>query len=155
MKRTLILIAAVVAFIVLTPVVLFVWLFFIGPMLHPPAPPLLQQVTAAGGYFGGCPPRNEEEAAERTRYGEALSPELNRQLSQQFPPGSPEQLLVQSLTEQGFRPIEPCQNDATVRRADFTGPVRGGLFEINAVVYWKAQDATLVWTKGFVSFRGF
>jgi hypothetical protein len=48
MKRALIFTAAVVAFIVLTPVVLFVWVFYIGPMLHPAAPPLLQQVTAGG-----------------------------------------------------------------------------------------------------------
>jgi hypothetical protein len=154
MKRALIFIAAVVAFIVLTPVVVFVWVFYIGPMLHPAAPPLLQHVTAGGGYFGACPPKNSEEAAQRAKSGEALS-ELNQRLAQQFPPGSPEQLLVRSLSEQGFTPLEPCENDATVRRAHFTGPVRGGIFDVNAVVYWKTQNDTLVWTKGFVSFNGF
>ena len=155
MKRALIFLAAVVAFIVLAPMLLLVWWLWIGPMFHPPAPPLLQNVTAAGGWFGACPPRNEREATSRAKSGEALSPQLNQRLAEQFPPGSREEPLVKSLSEQGFKPLEPCQNDATIRSAHFKGPTRGALFDINAVVYWKTQSGTLVWTKGFVSFDGF
>jgi hypothetical protein len=154
MKRALILVAAIVAFIVLTPAVLFVLWIWIVPMFHPQGPPLLQHVTAAGGWFGACPPRNEQEGAERAKSGEALSPELNQRLARQFPPGSPEEVLVRSLAAQGFRPLEPCRNDATIRSAHFSGPTSGALFAINAVVYWKTQNDTLVWTKGFVSFNG-
>jgi hypothetical protein len=154
MKRALILIAAIVAFIVLTPPVLFVLWIWIVPMFHPPAPPLLQHVTAAGGWFGACPPRNEQEATERAKSGEALSPELNQRLARQFPPGSPEEVLVRSLAAQGFKPLEPCRDDGTIRRAHFSGPTHGALFAINAVVYWKTRNDTLVWTKGFVSFNG-
>jgi hypothetical protein len=154
MKRALILVAAVAAFIVLTPAVLFLWWIWIGPMFYPPAPPLLQHVTAAGGWLGACPARSEQEAAERAKSGEALSPELNLRLAQQFPPGSPEATLVRSLAAQGFKPLEPCRNDATIRSAHFSGLTRGALFAINAVVYWKTENDTLVWTKGFVSFDG-
>jgi hypothetical protein len=154
MKRALIFIVASVAVIVLTPVAIFVWWLEIMPMFYPPAPPLLQHVTAAGGWSGGCPPRNNQEAAMRAKLGEALSPELNRKLAEQFPPGSPAAALARTLTEQRFEPGASCQNDLTIHSAVFSGPTRGAIFNIHAVVYWKTDNETLVWTKGFVAFDG-
>jgi hypothetical protein len=89
MKRALIFIAGVAAVILLAPAAGFVWWVGIRPMFYPAPPALLQHVTAAGGWFGGCPPRDEQEAIMRAKSGEALSPELNRKLAAQFPPGSP------------------------------------------------------------------
>lgn len=155
MKRALIFIGGLVAIVVLTPAAVFVWWLEIRPLFYPPAPPLLQNVTAAGGWSGGCPPRNEQEAAMRANLGEALSPELNQRLAKQFPPGSPEEPLVRSLAAQGFKLLEPCENDTAIHRAYFNGPVRWGVFDVNAQVYWKTQNDTLVWTKGFVAFDGF
>jgi hypothetical protein len=154
MKRALILIASVVAFIVLTPAVLFLWWFWIGPMFYPPAPLLLQHVSGASGWFGACPPRNEQEAAERAKMGEALSPELNQRLAQQFPPGSSADSLVRTLTAQGFKLTGPCQNDSTIHRAGFGGPTRRSIFETRAEIYWKTAGETVAWTKGFVMFVG-
>jgi hypothetical protein len=154
MKRALIFIGGLVAAAVLTPVVIFVWWFAVMPMFYPPAPPLLEHVTAAGGWFGGCPPRNQSEAGMRATMGEALSPDLNRKLAQQFPQGSPADPLVQALAQQGFELGGSCPNDSTISSAVFHGPTRGAIFEMRAVVFWKTQDQSLVWTKGFVSFDG-
>jgi hypothetical protein len=155
MKRTLIFIAGLLAFIALTPVAVFVWGLAVMPMFYPPAPPLLQNVSGASGWFGGCPPRNAQEAVERaTMGGEALSPELNQKLAAQFPPGSSADSLTRTLTAQGFQLAGPCQNDSTIHRAGFGGTTRGSAFETRAEIYWKAEGNTLVWTKGFVMFIG-
>ena len=116
MKRALVFIGALVALVVLTPVVLLAWLMIV-PMFYPPAPPLLEHVSGASGWFGGCPPGNEKDAVERARMGEALSPELNRKLAAQFPPGSSADSLVRTLTTQGFKLTGACQNDSTIHRA--------------------------------------
>ena len=85
---------------------------------------------------------------------EALSPELNRALEQQFPAGSPADVLVGALAEQGFKLGEACPGDPTIRRASFNGPTRGSILETNAEIYWKTENGNLVWTKGFVTFTG-
>ncbi len=152
MKRALIFIAGLIAVIYLAPIAVILWSVTISPRFYPPAPPLLEHVTAVSGWFGGCPPRNVQEAAERARTGEALSPELNQKLALQFPPGSSADSLAKALSKQGFAPGEACENDPTIRRATFRGPIRGSIFDINAEIYWKAEGDTLVWTKGFVFF---
>jgi hypothetical protein len=86
--------------------------------------------------------------------GEALSPELNQRLAQQFPPGSSGPALFRFLMSQGFMQLEPCENDTTVHRAYYNGPISGVLLNINAIVYWKTEGNTLVWTKGFVDYDG-
>jgi hypothetical protein len=154
MKRALIFIAGLVAVIMLAPMAMFVWRMEIGPKFYPAPPALLEHVTAAGGWFGGCPPRNEQEAGMRAKSGEALSPELNRKLAAQFPPGSPAEPLMRTLAEQGFAPGPSCENDSTIRSAAFHGPTRGAIFDIHAVIYWKTENQALVWTKGFVAFDG-
>jgi hypothetical protein len=45
-------------------------------------------------------------------------------------------------------------NDFTIRSAAFHGPIRGAIFDIYAVIYWKTENQALVWTKGFVAFDG-
>jgi hypothetical protein len=154
MKRALIFIAGLAAVIVLAPAAVFVWWVGIRPMFYPPPPALLEHVTAAGGWFGGCPPRNQQEAGMRAKSGEALSPELNRKLAEQFPPGSPAEPLVQTLAKQGFTPGPSCENDSKIHSAAFHGPTRGAIFDTYAVIYWKTENEALVWTKGFVAFDG-
>jgi hypothetical protein len=162
MKRVLRIVAALLAiitagsaaFVVLTPAGTLIWAATKTAIFAPPPPPLLEHVTGASGWFGGCPPRNEQEAAGRAAMGEALSPELNQKLAAQFPPGSSADSLVRTLSEQGFKLAEACQNDSTIRRAWFQGPMRGAIFETRAEIYWRTEGDALVWTKGFVMFIG-
>ena len=122
--------------------------------LRPALPPLLKGVRAANGWVGACPPHNEREAVWQFRV--VLSPELNQRLAEQFPTGSPENALVQSLISQGFTVTRrPCDNDAAILHANFQQR-GGGLFyyPMAANVFWKADSGKVVWTKGFVEFSG-
>ncbi len=59
-------------------------------------------------------------------------------------------------TKQGWRVIEPCDGDHSIRRAHFFQ--KGcGLFahDTDSTVYWKEDDQHhIVWIKGFVQFIG-
>jgi hypothetical protein len=117
-------------------------------------PPLLRHVTAGGGWTGACPPEGASEAQLRASLPLAISPELNQRLAQSFPPGTPEERLVKSLTEQGFKLLPSCRNNPSIRVAVFNG-YAGGIFNTWASVYWKVDGASaIVWTKGFVQFDG-
>jgi hypothetical protein len=83
-----------------------------------------------------------------------LSPELNRNLSAQFPPGSSAETFVRSLTQQRFKLTSDCEIDKTIHRAYFMGPTRGAVFDTIAEIYWKTDGGKIVWTKGFVRFVG-
>lgn len=125
--------------------------------LEPPTPPLLRDVTAAGGWWdGGCPPRDATDEILHTGR-EALSPELDSRLRQQFPAGSEARRLVQELRAQGFRATAPCENDASIHHAEFrqSGGGFAGPYPIFASVAWK-EDARgrIAWTKASVSFTG-
>jgi len=104
-----------------------------------PLPPLLQKVTAGGGYWGACPPEAFEPLA--------LSPELNQRLAVQFPPGTTEEDLTRDLAAQGFRRLENCKGDDSIRSMAF------GTNAMRAAVFWKADEGRLVWTKGFVFYN--
>jgi hypothetical protein len=122
-----------------------------------PVPPILRGATAHGGWWGACPPSSETEVETRRIMRElALSPELNSRLEAQFPPGSPEQALIDSLTEQGFVLSGQCKTDSTIRIASFDAPGHGFLpYATSAQVYWQADaDRRIVWTKGFLMFIG-
>jgi hypothetical protein len=159
MKRALRIIAGLVAsivaglaaLIVMTPTGRIIWTGTMTAMLAPPAPALLQHVSSTSGWFGGCPPGTNEPARMG---GEALSPELNQKLAAQFPPGSSTDSLVRTLTAQGFKLTGTCETDSTIHRAGFGGPTRGSIFETHAEIYWKTENDTVVWTKGFVMFIG-
>ncbi len=161
MKRFLRLVAILLGFIVaglavfvaLTPAGGLILFATMTAMFARPAPPLLEHVSAASGWYGACPPKNEKEAVQRS-IGEALSPELNQRLAAQFPAGSREPSLVRTLTEQGFTLAEACQSDPTIRHAWFRGRTRGSIFETIAEIYWKTENDTVIWTKGFVFFYG-
>jgi hypothetical protein len=112
---------------------LFLW------FTHPTLPPLLRDVSAGGGWWGACPPEGDG------RRELALSPELNRRLEDQFPPGTSEQRLIRVVSDQGFHRAASCQSDPTIHIATFGRP------DMRAAVYWKSDDAgSIVWTKGFV-----
>jgi hypothetical protein len=153
MKRALIIVGTLAAFVVIAPVVLVVGFLWVRPLFHP-LPPLLKHVTAKGGWYGACPPRNQQEEQSRLRSGEALSPELNQRLAEQFPPGSSGPELSRFLMSQGFKQLESCENDTAIHRAYYDGPISGVLLNINANVYWKTEENTIVWTKGFVAYGG-
>jgi hypothetical protein len=86
---------------------------------------------------------------------QALSPELNQRLIQQFPPGSQGPELFRSLMAQGFKQRPPCDTDLTIHVAMYEGPISGFLFKIYGVVYWKTDnDNAIVWTKAIVSYDG-
>jgi hypothetical protein len=117
-------------------------------------PPLLRHVTARGGWIGACPPEVASEAQLQASQPLAISPELDKRLTQSFPPGTSEDRLVKPLTEQGFRLLPSCRNDPSIRVAAFDG-YAGGIFNTWASVYWKVDSGSaIVWTKGFVAFDG-
>jgi hypothetical protein len=90
------------------------------------------------------------------RSPEALSPELNQRLRQQFPAGSSGDRLAQTLTVQGFQGLAACEADPSIRRAQFRGRTGDPIVpEVFSVVAWK-EDAKggIVWTKGLVAYTG-
>jgi hypothetical protein len=122
----------------------------------PQLPPLLEHVSANGGQWGACP--SESAGGARLPEGRplALSPELNQRLAQVFPVGSSEERLVETLRQQGFKLLPPCNTDTYIRAADFTQHGGGGLsYLLTASVFWKVDESgNLVWTKGFVRYTG-
>ena len=120
-------------------------------------PRILRGAHAGGGWWGACPPSSEAEAEfRRTARQLAISPELNSRLESSFPRGSPEQTLIESLGSQGFALSDHCKSDSTIRIATFHSPGRGFLaYATDAQVYWQADaKGRIVWTKGFVAYRG-
>ena len=118
-----------------------------------PLPPLLRHVTAAGGWWGACPARTAYEAKLQAGMPLALSPELNKALEQQFPPGTKEVALTAVLRDQHFEVLDPCVSDPNVHQAYFKQ--KGGLTPATAAVFWKTNGADLiVWAKGFVAYDG-
>jgi len=119
-------------------------------------PSLLRGVSAGGGYFSACPPTNKTEAMMLETSNIAISPELNKRLQEQFPPGSADSRLVETLKNQGFSLGEPCTADPTIQHASFFQKGSGFLpYDINADIYWKRDlDGRIVWTKGLVAYTG-
>ena len=120
----------------------------------PSLPKLLQNVTATGGYMSACPPSNStEEMMLKTWKGRlAISPEFNQRLRDEFPPGSEEKRLIQTLTTQGFMIIGQCDKDPTIWQATFNKKGQGFLrYDTSALVFWKSDvHKRLIWTKGMI-----
>jgi hypothetical protein len=104
-------------------------------------PPILRGVTAGSGFYGGCPPSNEATAESVRIAGKlAVSPEFNGRLEAAFPPGSPQAVLIDSLTAQGFVLSGQCKTDSTVKIALFHLDGRAlSRLEMGAEVYWQAR----------------
>lgn len=120
-------------------------------------PPILRGVTAGSGFFGGCPPSDEAAADAIRNAGKlAVSPEFDSRLEAAFPPGSPQEALIDSLTGQGFVLAGACKTDSTVRIALFHLNGRAlSRLEMGADVYWRAdKEGRIIWTKGFVMYVG-
>lgn len=120
--------------------------------LEPATPPLLREVTAVGGWMSeGC-----LKSPNGTLFRpEALSPELMSRLQADFPPGSDAEQLRSAVLAQGFHMGKPCADDPSIVHATFrqTGGDLSRL-PIVATIAWKAAHGRIVWTKGFVDFRG-
>jgi hypothetical protein len=126
-----------------------------GAPLEPPLPPILQKVTASGGWISACPPADDTEARMRGTMELAISPEFDARLMKDFPSGTRESTLIEALTSRGFKVLEPCRSDLSVRRASFRQRGGGGLavYPMTAIAYWKVDEANVVeWTRGFVFF---
>jgi hypothetical protein len=124
-----------------------------GP--KPPLPPLLRNVSAGGGWWGACPPATPAEAQGQQGRPVAVSPELNRRLAELFPSGSSERTLVDALRSQGFELMLSCKGDHSIRIAAFVQHGGGLSPPMTAEIYWKTDEAdNIVWTKGFVRYRG-
>jgi len=112
-------------------------------------PPLLQGATAAGGYYGGCP-LPAGDASDTL----ALSPKLNRHLQQEFPLGSPANLLKRELAREGFIAGGACSDDASIQTASYEQQ-HYVFYETQADIFWKTdRNNRIVWTEGFVFFDG-
>ena len=105
-------------------------------IIPPPLPPLLQG-SLSGGMHDGC------------EHGGSVSPGLNKRLAEQFPPGTPTERLVRTLSEQGFHEGKPCERDPSIRKVEFC-PNRG-MFRGPGVHVWFKSDAAdgIVWTGGY------
>jgi hypothetical protein len=102
-------------------------------------PPLLIGANAGFGRWNGC-----------GGSGDGVSPELDKRIRDEFPPGSSEADLVATLKDQRFGPPTPCQGNTSVRHSHFVQPKDA---PIDANVYWRVDDANkIVWTHGFVFF---
>lgn len=121
-----------------------------------PLPALIQNAKAGGGWASACPPRNETERKMMDGLRLAVSPDMERRLQAEFPPGSSEDNLIQSLVTQGFKLSAPCDTDLTIHTATFFRKGRGILtYDIASTVYWKTDSQNqIVWTKGFLSYSG-
>lgn len=88
--------------------------------------------------------------------GLAVSPEVDRRLRDEFPPGSNDDRLVAVLKAQGFKFVAACETDQTIRRASFFQKGTGLVpYDVDANVYWKIDgQRRIVWTKGFVAYSG-
>ncbi len=109
-------------------------------------PEIARGATAGGGLWGACPdPRFQHPSDTK----EALSPEFNARLVSRFPPGSSEQMLVNTLQTEGFGPPKDCDFDHAIKWSEFR--LNGN--EVVAQAYWTATSTgTIVWTKGFVAY---
>ncbi len=114
-------------------------------------PPILRGASAGGGWASDCP-----QPANWPKSPEALSPELDARLREQFPPGTPADTLVTNLKGWHFEIAESCSEDPSIKRAHYQEPEGWIVFmPMTANIYWKVgQDGSIVWTKGFVAFAG-
>jgi len=123
--------------------------------LTPATPPLLQGADVVGSWDShGCPAHANDLSA---KYTEAHSPRMEERLARDFPAGTPESVLVVSLTRQGFKPEAACDNDGSIHRASFNQS-GGGLFgpyPALSEVAWKVDSrGRIVWTKADVMYIG-
>lgn len=86
----------------------------------------------------------------------AVSPELSDRLGRRFPPGSPASALKDELSTIGFEAPSACEADPTITAAAYFQKGSGLLaYDVNASVYWKADgEGRIIWTKGFIFYRG-
>ena len=124
--------------------------------VRPPTPAILRGAEAAGGWdSGGCPPRPEEMAFAKGP--EARSVGVEQRLIAAFPAGTPEPILINRLSQQGFSMGSACENAPSIHRAYFrqTGGGFYGPFPISAALAWKVDgNDRIVWFKAFVAYTG-
>jgi hypothetical protein len=126
-----------------------------GEPLKPPTPEILQKVDASGGWWnGGCPSDNAIKEGIIAS-PEAVSLELTKRLTQQFPPGSNSSNLRQYLDRERFQALPPCESDPSIKQMVFSqngGSMRS--YPVFAVIAWK-EDAhgNLVWAKGSAAYH--
>jgi hypothetical protein len=109
-------------------------------------PEIVRGATAGGGHWGACP---ASQIVHPPDMKEAISPEFNARLARKFPPGSSEQILIQTLKTEGFGPPRECDFDPSVKWSEF----RSNGNEVVAQAYWKSDSkGALLWTKGFVGY---
>jgi len=109
-------------------------------------PEIVRGATARGGWVGICPDPRYWHPPETE---EAISPEFNARLAKRFPPGSSEQVLIDTLKAEGFGAPQECDFDRTIKFIEFR--LNGN--EVVALAYWKAESTKkIVWTKGLVEY---
>ena len=87
----------------------------------------------------------------------ADTPELDRRLKAEFPPGTAETELVTNLQKIGFGAIVSCKDDVTIHIARYDQPPQPDVFlffPMTATIYWKVDENNKVaWSKGFVMYN--
>jgi hypothetical protein len=122
----------------------------------PPLPPLLRNATAVGGSNFLCQPGLGQASTPETA---SHSPQIQKRLDEQFPPGTASTQLRDPLVRQGFQIHLQCSPDNTVSWAEFSQKSRDGILDIETgvfgTVYWK-EDANgrIVWASGNVAYTG-
>jgi hypothetical protein len=137
-RRLLMAVAAIIAFALALPGLR--WLDGLR------VPEIVRGATAGGGIWGACPDSRFEHAPEVKK---AISPEFSARLARRFPPGSSEQILIDTLKTEGFGPPGQCDSDHSIKGSEFR--LNGN--EVVAQAYWKTEsNGRIVWTQGFVSY---
>jgi len=101
------------------------------------------------------PASNAHRCRDLALFNLAVDSKFNERLRNDFPPGSPEQTLVDSLRKQGFRDAGYCKSDPTIKVAAFYAKGTGLLpYATIAEAYWQTDGDRILWTKGFVHYSG-
>jgi len=122
---------------------------------EPPLPALLTGIGSSSGSTNGC---SADIREQNDKLPLAWSPELNRRLGQDFPPGTDVTIFERKLQQLGFKNLGACSNDPTIRSAFFRQhggfALRPGGLPMGATIWWKLDpgEQRLVWARGMVAF---
>ena len=135
-----------VAYLAVNPYVLAV---FSAKPLKPPTPPILKD---GGGrrlstHISGCPPWAPMDLQHPGS--------IEDRVEKAFPSGTPQDLVVRSLSQQGFKVEASCASDPSIRYATFNQGGGGlyGPYPAYSVVTWKVDlTGKVIWATGTVAY---
>lgn len=110
-------------------------------------PAFLRFATAGGGWWSEC---DDADRPDVKRMGYAISPELQERLEHEFPKGTPDAKVTETLHNQGFKNAgkETCKTDSNIHGAQFDD---GNTW---SSIVWKIDaQKNILWIRGSVAFH--